>query len=84
MYKTWKFGNPDIVIKMADVTLRGNEPLAEDLTDKDVLHVIWNSHEDIVGSKADLLNNKELMIRYFGSDSIEVQRRIENAYFPKS
>jgi hypothetical protein len=49
-----------------------------------VLHVIWNSHEDIVGSKADLLNNKELMIRYFGSDSIEVQRRIENAYFPES
>ena len=84
VYKTWKFGNPDIAIKTADVTLRGNEPLAEDLTDTDVLNVIFNSHENIVESKADLLNNKELMIRYFGSDSVEVQRRIENAFFPQS
>ena len=80
VYNTWKFGKPDIGIETADVTLRGHEPLAEELTDKDVLHVIWNTHADIK-SKADLLNNKELVTRYFGEDSIEVQHRIENAYF---
>lgn len=82
VYDYWKFANPNVNIEqVSDQTLRGSHPLAYELVDNDVLHVICNSH-DYINNINELMENRDLVIRYFGDDGEDVQRRLMDAIFP--
>lgn len=80
-YDKWNYASTTIAIKFDDMTRRGHHSLSNELVDADVIHVICNTHAD-VKTKEDLLQNEELLIRYFGSANSNVRDRIQIIYFP--